>query len=115
MNLSGDVVLVCPMCIDVDADADADADDDAPIGDADADADADADDDVNYTHLLSFLRTAPFDKIDGFIRHLATAVFKYIDSTGSFPYISTHGEGIAYLHFRISPKPYYYHEYVLNE
>lgn len=62
---------------------------------------------ANYTHLLSFLRTASDEQINSYFIYLGKMVLKYIDDGKPF-YVSTHGLGIYYLHFRIGYTPRYY-------
>jgi hypothetical protein len=78
-NLSGDTKLVVP---------------------------TDQDESTNYAHLLSFLRTASNEQIDSTLQLLATSVLEEVDNRKY--YVSTHGLGVHWLHFRICETPKYY-------
>lgn len=83
-NLDGDAVLVAPIPEDLSS--------------------------STYTHLKSFLNTAPKDKIDAFWSATANAYSQKVRSAaGKKIWLSTHGGGVPYLHARIDEKPKYYH------
>ncbi len=79
-NLSGDTVLVVP----------------TPISDTE-----------NVAHLRSWLDTASKSRIDIVFQYLAEKVLEEAQNNPSI-YVSTHGLGVYWLHFRICSTPKYY-------
>lgn len=79
-NLSGDTTLVVP----------------TPFSDTE-----------NVAHLKSWLDTASNSRIDTVFKYLAEKVLEEAQNNPSI-YVSTHGLGVYWLHFRICSTPKYY-------
>lgn len=78
-NLGGDALLVVP----------------CPRADAGA-----------YVHLASFVRRAPAAQVHAFLQAVGEAV---LDRLGADPlWLSTAGDGVAWLHVRLDSRPKYY-------
>lgn len=63
-------------------------------------------DSKNYTHLASFVRSAPETQIDAFWKALGGAYEKAISEKRKW--LSTAGLGVYWLHIRIDSRPKYY-------
>jgi len=59
-----------------------------------------------YTHLASFLRSAPAAQVDAFWRLVGSSMRQRISS--SPVWLSTAGMGVAWLHLRLDSRPKYY-------
>ena len=62
---------------------------------------------VEHQHLLSYLRTADEDQIDAFWEAVATAAIERLESVERV-WLSTAGDGVAWLHVRVDKKPKYF-------
>lgn len=63
-------------------------------------------DETNYTHLLSFLRSADFNQIKALWSRTSISVTERLSERPL--YLSTHGTGVAWLHVRLDERPKYY-------
>jgi hypothetical protein len=78
-NLSGDAVLVAPAPLDAGTD---------------------------YTHLASFVRSAPVSQLHAFWQAVGKAVRESL--SGRALWVSTSGLGVYWLHVRLDTRPKYY-------
>ena len=82
-NLGGDALLV------------------APTPDTDAQSD--------YTHLATFIRTAPEEKANVLWQHVGESIDNYLQKNPHDPmWVSTCGTGVGWLHVRLDSRPKYY-------
>ena len=66
---------------------------------------------TNHAHFASFVRTAPVKQIQGFMKFLGRKVLNRIHDQKLKKrnmWVSTSGDGVAWLHVRLCPKPKYY-------
>lgn len=59
-----------------------------------------------YTHLASFVRSAPEPQVDAFWRLVGTSMRQLISSSPLW--LSTAGVGVSWLHLRLDSRPKYY-------
>lgn len=76
-------------------------------GDADLVVPCDTDCKTDYTHLASFLRTAPESQVRELWRRVAETAEAWLAEERTF-WVSTSGLGVAWLHVRIDTRPKYY-------
>ena len=61
-----------------------------------------------YVHLATFMRNGPLNKRKDLLARSAKALIKKMDTTTDPWWFSTSGDGVAWLHMRIDPRPKYY-------
>ena len=63
----------------------------------------------NYGHLATFVRNGPSDQVEQFWKNSAKTFLEEVQARGSKPvWLSTAGQGIAWLHLRMDSRPKYY-------
>lgn len=64
--------------------------------------------DIHSGHIMNFLMKGDASQIDTFIRTVASEALKLLGSGWKHLWMSTHGHGVSWLHWRLSPSPKYY-------
>lgn len=62
-----------------------------------------------YYHIANYLRESPKEDIVALFKRVATEVLKLYNETNVPIYVSTHGNGVPWLHVRLCNSPKYYH------
>jgi len=62
----------------------------------------------NYVHLATFMKNGPMNKKKDLLARSARALVDKMDTTIEPWWFSTAGNGVAWLHIRIDPRPKYY-------
>ena len=65
-------------------------------------------DDSKYVHLAKFMREGPPEKIEDIWKKAAEDLLQRLRTSSSPWWLSTSGDGVAWLHIRIDPRPIYY-------
>ena len=99
-NLGGDARLVCPKPPPPEANPL------LPTGSNTNEVDH-QDHPAYYAHLLPFLRSAPTRQVSALWRLVAQQYMSALIGSGKAVWLSTSGEGVAWLHFRLDDRPKY--------
>ena len=63
----------------------------------------------SYGHLATFVRNGPSEQVEEFWKNSAKIFLEEVQARGSRPvWLSTAGQGIAWLHLRMDSRPKYY-------
>ena len=61
-----------------------------------------------YTHLANFIRMAPTEQVEAFWKLVGTSYERSLSSDDEMIWLSTAGNGVPWLHFRLDKTPKYY-------
>ena len=62
----------------------------------------------NYVHLASFMKNGPVDKVKDVLKRAGADMSNKLSQTTEMWWFSTSGDGVAWLHVRIDPRPKFY-------
>ena len=61
-----------------------------------------------YVHLATFVKNGPIEKVKDVLKESARIMLEKLNTTPDPWWFSTSGNGVAWLHVRVDPRPKYY-------
>ena len=62
----------------------------------------------HYVHLATFVKNGPMEKVKDVLKESARIMLEKLNTTPDPWWFSTSGNGVAWLHVRVDPRPKYY-------